>query len=171
MKFIDKIGLRIGNLLRWIIRIDTNQGQLKFFPDPIIWLSSFISLSALFQAITDYIFEILSFFDLIFKIPLRFEFIFLTFISAVLGYFTLDGLKRRELDVTRNSVFLSFVVEWSLLLADVYFIFNFADITPEVIALRIPYMFLTGLNIILLTFIVIRGKIFGFGIDNPYELY
>jgi hypothetical protein len=23
----------------------------------------------------------------------------------------------------------------------------------------------------LLTFIVIRGKIFGFGIDNPYELY
>jgi hypothetical protein len=94
----------------------------------------------------------------------------LTFISAVLGYFTLEGLKHRELDVTRNSVFLSFVVEFSLILADLYFIFNFPDITPEVVAMRIPFMVLTGLNIIILIFISIRGRVFGFGSDHPYEL-
>ncbi len=170
MKFIDELGLQLGGLLRWILKIDTDQGKLKYFPDPIIWFSTFISLSALLQAIVDYTLEAMSMAGLIFSIPFRFEFLCLTFISAVLGYFTLEGLKRRELDVTRNSVILSFMVEWSLVLGDFYFIFNYPDLSPQVIAMRIPFMILTGINIIILTFIAMRARIFGFGSDHPYEM-
>jgi len=167
---IDTIGSLIGSFIRWFYHIETDKGGLKPHPDPIIWLSAAISLSTIIQAFTDYILETLSYLNTIFKIPFRLEFLFLTFISAVLGYFTLRGLARHELDVTQNSVFLSFVVEISLLTSDLHFLAYYPGLSMQVTLLRIPYMILTGINILFLIMISLRTRLFGFGSVHPYEL-
>lgn len=45
------------------------------------------------------------------KGPFRIGFLFLILLSALTGLFTLAGIRARELDVTRESLVLGFVME------------------------------------------------------------
>ena len=142
----------IKTLTRYFL--DTEQGKFTEVPDVVIGLSLFMAVSAVIQAIADFILESLSLFEMIPKIPFRLEFLFLTIISAMLGIFTLEGLSRKEIDVTRNSLILSLVVEMFLVISDIWFLMQHSGNTtlwPEVV--RIPFLIFTSINVLIVTYI------------------
>lgn len=140
--------------------VDPDSGKLTLVPDSVILLSLYVSINALFQAIIDFVIEALSLAGFILKLPVRVEFMFLTVISAVLGYFTLQGLRRREIDVTRNSLILSLLVEASLVTGDWYFVSQSAESSNQIDWIRLPFMLVTFGNILIVLYIMWRTKIF-----------
>lgn len=149
---------RLVSLTRKIV--DTNQGKFASVPDSVIALSAFMALNAIIQLISDVVVETLSTMGMIVYMPLRLEFLFLAVISAVLGIFTLQGLKRKEIDVTRNSLRLSFLVEIFLVIGDVYFLALNESVNRTVFWIRFPFLFFTSVNILIVMYIVWRMHIF-----------
>ncbi|MEM1312356.1 MAG: hypothetical protein AAGF07_02745 [Patescibacteria group bacterium] len=128
--------------------------KLKPIPNRVIFASAFLSASALTQFILDVILETSSFFDLIPKIPFRVDFLSLTTISAFLAYQTLIGLRKRELDVTENSLQLGSIVESALIIGDLIFLYNNPGLF--LIGVRLPFLFFTTINLILIIYIWIK---------------
>ncbi|MEM1312638.1 MAG: hypothetical protein AAGF07_04205 [Patescibacteria group bacterium] len=138
--------------------IDTEAGALNNIPDIIIKFSVFMSANAIFQAVLDVIIEVLILSGITpFKIPFRLEFLFLTLISTIIAYLTLNGLREGNLDLTKNTLFLGFIVETSLLLADIYLLFNTTKEFWVVFGVRTPFLILTSFNIALVSFILYRN--------------
>lgn len=153
--------LFIDPLVRLTKRIvDTDQGQFASVPDSVIAVSVFMAISAILQAIADVAIETLALLEMIYKMPLRLEFLFLAIISAVLGMFTLKGLKRKEIDVTRNSLSLSLMVEVFLLVSDSYFLMTFEKVNSFIVSVRLPFMILTSINVFIVLYIIWRMHIF-----------
>jgi hypothetical protein len=164
---VEKVADWIGKYTRQIVHIDPNAGKLKYCPDVVIWLSFFQSISSLAQAIADILLETLSFFNLIIKIPLRLEFLMLTIIAAMLGRFALSGLRQREIDISKNAILLGIVVEMSLIIGDLYFIFFSSESPLELDLIRLPFVLLTTLNVLILVYISLKIRLFGFGFRIP----
>ena len=153
--------LVVARLIAFTQRIvDTNQGKFATVPDTVIALSVFMAMSAIIQLVSDIGVEISSAMGWIVYMPLRLEFLFLAVISAVLGIFTLQGLKRKEIDVTRNSLRLSFLVEIFLVTGDVYFLCFDESVNQTVFWIRFPFLLFTTINIGIVTYIVWRMHIF-----------
>ncbi len=151
----------IGNLVKFTrLIVDTNQGKFASVPDSVIALSVFMAINAIIQAIADIIIEGLSLFGLIVSMPLRLEFLFLAIISSILGIFTLQGLMRKEIDVTRNSLRLSLMVEIFLVIGDVYFLLFDESINATIFWIRFPFMVFTTINIGIVVYIIWRMHIF-----------
>jgi hypothetical protein len=128
--------------------IDTEAGALINIPNSLIRLSIFMSLNAIFQAIADIVIEILILTEIVsFKIPLRVEFLFLTLISTVIAYLTLKGLREGNLDVTKNTLLIGLLVESSLVLGDIYLLFNTSSYFWVTLFIRLPFMIFTSSNI------------------------
>jgi hypothetical protein len=151
----------IGVIKRWTEEmIDTNQGKLAEVPNKVILASLFMAINAIMQAVIDIMIEILALLQLIPSLPFRFEFLSLAVISAILGYFTLIGLRRRELDVTKNSLILSLFVETALVAGDIIFVFIFPTTSMAYFLLRLPFIFFTTINIGIVCYIIWRTHIF-----------
>jgi hypothetical protein len=157
----------IGKYTRQIVNIDPSAGKLKYCPDAVIWLSFWVSLSSLAQAFADFMLEFLSLAGFILKIPFRVEFLMLTIIAAMLGRFALTGLRQREIDISKNSILLGIVVESSLIVSDIYFIFFDEASTQALDLIRTPFLLLTALNVLILIYISLRVRLFGFGFQIP----
>lgn len=140
--------------------VDTNQGKFATVPDSVIALSVFMAINAIIQAVADVVIEALSMAQLIVSMPLRLEFLFLAIISSILGIFTLNGLKRKEIDVTRNSLRLSFLVEVFLVVGDVYFLLFDESVNMTVFWIRFPFMLFTTINVGIVSYIVWRMHVF-----------
>lgn len=140
--------------------LDTNQGRLAEVPDKVIAVSLFMAINAIIQAVADISIEILATAKLIPALPFRFEFLCLAIISAILGYFTLMGLRRRELDVTKNSLILSLFVETVLVAGDLIYVFIFPKASTGYFLLRLPFIAITTLNIFIVIYIIWRTHIF-----------
>jgi hypothetical protein len=140
--------------------LDTNQGRLAEVPDKVIAVSLFMAINAIIQAVADISIEILSMAQLIPSLPFRFEFLCLAIISAILGQFTLMGLRRRELDVTKNSLTLSLFVEIALLAGDLIFVFVTPGASTGYFLLRLPFMIFTAINVFIVLYIIWRTHIF-----------
>jgi|GEM_PF-5058051 len=138
--------------------VDTETGDLTNIPNSIIYMTIFMSLNAIAQAFADIIIEALVLFQLVdFKIPLRIEFIFLTLISTVIAYLTLQGMREGNLDVTKNTLIIGFLVESSLVVGDLYLLLNTYQNFWTIFMVRTPFIFLTSINIIIITGIVWRN--------------
>jgi len=139
---------------------DVEQGKLQDVPNPVIWLVYIMSVNVLLQGVVDIIIKIGGYTPWIVKFPWRMDFLFLTAISVLMGYQTLIGMRRRELDVTRNSVQIGLLVEVALLVGDAWFIIQNRVILPEALPIRMPFMIFTLLNIIILSYLVFRLHLF-----------
>lgn len=126
---------------------------MKNLPMPAFYAVYFMTLSVLTQGLFDVWIKILSFSPLISNMPWRINFLFLTAISVLMGYQTLAGIKRRELDVTRNSVQIGILVEIALVVGDVIFINAYGDIIPEAFIIRLPFIIFTSINILILFYL------------------
>ena len=139
---------------------DVERGQLKHIPNFVIFLIYVLCLSVLFQAALDFVIESLMLLGMVEKIPLRVDFIFLTIISTVMGVQTLKGMKRRRLDITRNSILVGIIVETALVVGDVMLILQRSHELSVLPLIRLPFLMLTFMNLAILLFVGSKLKVF-----------
>lgn len=131
--------------------IDTEAGQLTNIPDFLIAWVIFMSGNAILQAIADVILEICILTGVVeFKIPFRLEFLFLTVLSTVIAYLTLKGLREGNIDVTKNTLIIGFLVESSLVFGDLYLLLHTEKDFWMIFGVRLPFMVLTLMNILII---------------------
>lgn len=132
--------------------IETNEGQLRRVPNHVLALTVFLCFSVLLQGIADIALKLVSYSDLLSPLPWRTDFLFLTAISVLMGYRTLNSMHHRKFDVTRNSIEMGLLVEVALVVGDSEFIYlQMADM-PHVLLMRSPFIALTLLNIVILLY-------------------
>jgi hypothetical protein len=150
----------IQKTIQTIQNFDFNAGKLKNIPNSIIVLTMFMGTSALLQFVADSLIELSMLFNLIPKLPFRIDFFFLTGISALLSWHTLQGIRRKEIDVTQDSTQISWLVEVALFSGDIYFILNSGYINAPIIWIRTPFLILTFINILIVTYTIYKLKLF-----------
>jgi hypothetical protein len=137
--------------------VDESERELRL-PKYVLWITLFISYNVLFQGVLDLILKIMSYTPYLY-FPMRIDFIFLTMISVLMGYQTLVGMRRRELDMTRNSVLLGLLTEISLVVSDVIHMIEYSHLSHLVI-IRTPFVFLTIINFCLLVYLSRKINLF-----------
>lgn len=137
-----------------------HEGKMKAFPRSVLWLVYLMSLSVLTQGIADVVIKAAGYTPWIVKFPWRMDFLFLTAISVLMGYQTLVGIQRRELDVTRNSVQIGILVEIALVVGDVYFLIHHHHEIEGALAIRAPFIFFTTINVFILLYLIYRLDLF-----------
>lgn len=139
---------------------DFNAGKLKDIPNSIIVLTLFMGISALLQFVVDVIIEISMLFKLIPTLPFRIDFFFLTGISALLAWHTVQGIRRKEIDVTQDSTQISWLVEVALFCGDIYLLANIDRSANPIVWTRIPFLVLTFINIVIVTYTIYKLRLF-----------
>lgn len=138
--------------------IDTEAGALINVPNWLIRMSIFMSINSILQAVVDISIEILMTMHLFpLKVPFRLEFLFLTILSTTIAYLTLKGLREGNLDVTRNTLFIGLLVELSLVLGDVYLLFNTHKDFWPIFFFRLIFILLTLTNIMIISNLIYRN--------------
>lgn len=133
--------------------LETDHGQLRRVPNAVLMLTTFLCANVLLQGIGDIVLKLLSYTDFLPALPWRTDFLFLTAVSVLMGYRTLQGMRHLKFDVTRNSIELGLLVEIGLIIGDLEFIhLHMLDI-PHVVFMRVPFIGLTSLNILILLYI------------------
>ena len=154
-----EISFYLHSLSREII--DTDSGKLKSCPNAVIWLSFFMSISNITQITAEIIIETLVFSSILdIYLPFRLEFLLLAVISTLLANFTLNGLRKRELDVTQNSTILHVLIEMSLIVSDIYFLLTFEGSDLRLALIRSPFLILTSINVLFIAYIAFRLDLF-----------
>jgi hypothetical protein len=148
------------NLLTKLPQFNLQNFKIKDIPPLVVFLSLFMSVNALMQAIGDAVLETLILSGLFVKIPFRIDFISLTTISAILAWHTFRGIQRKEFDVTHDATQVSLVVELALVIGDLYFIITYFSANPAVLWIRLPFLVLTTINVLIVLYIIIRLKLF-----------
>lgn len=169
MKLIKSLIIRyLDNHTRQIFDVD--KGKLKHVPNAVIWSVYIMSISVLVQGLADVIIKVLGFIPGFVKMPLRIDFIFLTAISVLMGYQALKGMRRRELDVTRNSVQVGLLVEVALVVSDILFITTYKGPIPFIETTRLPFVVLTTINIGILLYVSASLRLFK-DKNNAWQLF
>jgi hypothetical protein len=144
--------------------------------DSIFKMALVLNWNAIVQCTADVVIELLMLAKVIPGIEFRVAFLFLTFLSALLAVHSLTDIRSNELDTTVQAVRISFVVEFGLVLEDLFFIFNAPDAHKRFwrTAYRIPFLTLTCMNICLLLAIGFKLNIltdvFGISIKCGHEV-
>lgn len=133
--------------------IETNGGQLRRVPNHVLALTLFLCANVLLQGIGDVVLKVVSYSSLLPPLPWRTDFLFLTAVSVLMGYRTLTGMRMRKFDVTRNSIELGLLVEIGLVVGDTAFIHAHLHDIPHVLPMRLPFIILTGINILVLCYV------------------
>ena len=139
---------------------DVDKGKLKNVPNNVIWLVYIMSLSVLVQGLADVFIKVLGYTPLFIRLPWRIDFLFLTALSVLMGAQALKGMRRREFDVTRNSMQVGILVEISLIVSDIVFIYTNLHTIPAVIFTRLPFIILTTINIGILVYVTTTLRLF-----------
>ena len=131
---------------------ETNGGQLRRVPNHILALTLFVCASVVFQGIADIVLKLTSYTTILPALPWRTDFLFLTFVSVLMGYRTLGGMHHRKFDVTKNSIELGLLVEIALIVGDMEFIYLHVVDIPHVLLMRLPFIILTIINVMILIY-------------------
>ncbi len=118
-----------------------------------ILLIYIMAINVLFQGIIDVVLKFVGYAGML-VFPYRVDFLFLTAISVLLGWQSLKSMKSGNVDTTKNNLTLSCLVEISLVVGDVYFIFKNLQVLAYVSVVRMPFVILTALNIVLLLLVM-----------------
>lgn len=151
LKFLKRHSTRI---------VDANEHKFRLYPRWLIWYVLFLSYNVLVQGVADVMIEVLGHTPWLSISPTRWEFLFLTGVSVLMGYQVLIGMRRRELDVTRNSFALGILVEFGLVVSDLVHIAQYGNDYTHLIWIRLPFIFLTTINFFILVYISRYLKLF-----------
>lgn len=136
--------------------------QHRNTPHTRILLLYFMSINVLFQGIVDIVLKVAGYTPFFVAFPWRVDFLFLTAVSVLLGWQTLSSMKIGQVDTTKNSLVMSFLVEIGLVVSDIYFVLRNLSVLPYVREIRIPFVILTLINVILLLLIMKDLKLYRF---------
>ena len=142
--------------------------KIKNLPNAVIFASVFASYSAIIQFFTDIIIEILATLGLFIKMPFRPDFLFLAALSALLSHQTLTGLRKLKIDLTQEAIQVALLIEFALIVSDLYFIFTYSKMTKEIIVVRVVFIFLTFVNFIIFNYIMFSLRLFQFKIITNF---
>lgn len=140
--------------------VDKNAQKFRLYPRWIIWLILFLSYNVLAQGVADLFIKFGGYTPLFEGFPARWDFLFLTAVSVLMGYQVLMGMRRRELDVTRNSFAIGILVEAGLVISDIIYVIQHADDYAGLLAVRMPFIILTFINFLILVSISHHLKLF-----------
>lgn len=140
--------------------VDTNNQKFKMYPKWLIWFILFLSYNVLVQGVADLVIKFSGYTPWITAFPARWDFLFLTAVSVLMGYQVLIGMRRRELDVTRNSFALGLLVESGLVISDVVYLAKHMANYEYLLAFRLPFIVLTVMNFFILFYIARHLKLF-----------
>lgn len=140
--------------------VDQNDEHFRLYPRWSIWLVLYLSYNVLAQGVADVVLKIGGYTPYMVALPWRTDYLFLTAISVLMGYQALKGMRRRELDVTRNSVSLGILVESALVIGDLEYIWMHMETYPSLYLVRLPFLILTSFNILILTYIALKLRLF-----------
>lgn len=140
--------------------VDDNNRKFKLYPKWLIWFILFLSYNVLLQGVADVVIKVSGYTPWFNALPARWDFLFLTAVSVLMGYQVLIGMRRRELDVTRNSFALGILVEAGLVISDVLHLMDYASHHEYLFAIRLPFIILTTVNFIILVTIARHLKLF-----------
>ncbi|MDF2379687.1 MAG: hypothetical protein P1V18_05750 [Candidatus Gracilibacteria bacterium] len=140
--------------------VEQTAEKFRLYPKNIIWLILFLSYNVLIQGVADVIIKIAGFTPWFEPLLLRVDFLFLTAISVLMGYQALRGMRRRELDVTRNSIAVGLLVEAGLVTSDILHLMEYSATNPNLIYIRSPFIVFTTINFFILVYIAIHFKLF-----------
>ena len=162
MSFIENIREKVVKTLDYQAKskFEVNKGKLRRMPNTVICLVYIMCLSVLIQGVADVAIKIGGYASLVTKFHWRVDFLFLTALSVLMGYQVLLGMRRRELDVTRNSVQTGILVETALVVGDIYFVVKYSHLYPDALAIRAPFIVLTTINIFIFLYIIKRLELF-----------
>mmetsp|Transcript_20078 Transcript_20078/g.40531 ORF Transcript_20078/g.40531 Transcript_20078/m.40531 type:complete len:287 (+) Transcript_20078:90-950(+) len=122
-----------------------------------LWLSAIIvAINALLMAVTEILIEVLVLAGVYPKLPFRLDFFFLTMLSALLGWQTLDGIRQKHFDTSINALQVSGLVEAALITGDIVFMKSEQDKYPAAVPTRLPFAILTGINLILVAYMYVE---------------
>jgi len=139
---------------------DRNNHKFRLYPRWLIWLILFLSYNVLIQGVADVVIKGAGYTPWFNALPARWDFLFLTAVSVLMGYQVLIGMRRRELDVTRNSFALGILVESGLVISDVIHLIDYATHHQNLFIIRLPFIILTSLNLLILIYIARHLKLF-----------
>lgn len=140
--------------------VDSNHQKFRLYPKWSIWLILFLSYNVLLQGILDIVIKVLGYTPWFTAIPIRIDFLFLTAVSVLMGYQALIGMRRRELDVTRNSISLGLIVEFGLVASDIAHVVDYGEMYPWLFTIRMPFIVLTTINFFILMYIASHLRLF-----------
>lgn len=132
--------------------------SVEAVPGSVVSASWALSALTLGSAVADALVEALILGGLVPKLPLRPEFLVLVGMSALLGFHTLRGIKRCELDVTVDALQVGVVVELALVFGDVLFLTQ--EGTAYAALMRAPFVFCSLANVLLMLYIASRLHLF-----------
>jgi len=162
MKLFKRITSRFKNFFHSHTKriVDQNDEHFRLYPRWSIWLVLYLSYNVLIQGIADVVIKVGGYTPYMMALPWRTDYLFLTAISVLMGYQALKGMRRRELDVTRNSVSLGLLVESALVIGDLEYVFQYLDQYPSLFMIRLPFLLLTSFNILILVYIALKLRLF-----------
>lgn len=140
--------------------VDINRGKFEEPKAHIVILVLFVAYNVLVQGIADIVLKLLTLLPGFPALPLQIDFLFLTAVSVLMGYQALIGMRRREIDVTRNSFAIGILVEIGLVISDVSNVLAFQVEYPYLIWVRLPFIVLTVINFFVLLYVARRLHIF-----------
>mmetsp|Transcript_34127 Transcript_34127/g.66459 ORF Transcript_34127/g.66459 Transcript_34127/m.66459 type:complete len:127 (-) Transcript_34127:226-606(-) len=108
------------------------------------------------MAVTEILIEVLVLAGVYPKLPFRLDFFFLTMLSALLGWQTLDGIRQKHFDTSINALQVSGLVEAALITGDIVFMKSEQDKYPAAVPTRLPFAILTGINLILVAYMYVE---------------
>lgn len=140
--------------------VEQTSQKFRLYPKQIIWFILFLSYNVLLQGIADIGLKFIGYTPWFDHMEIRVDFLFLTAVSVLMGYQALKGMRRRELDVTRNSVAIGLLVEAGLVISDVMYVIQNADLYRHLFWIRLPFIVLTTINLFILIYIAVHFRLF-----------
>eukprot|EP01102_Stenamoeba_stenopodia_P018284 TRINITY_DN667_c0_g1_i2.p1 TRINITY_DN667_c0_g1~~TRINITY_DN667_c0_g1_i2.p1 ORF type:complete len:454 (-),score=107.56 TRINITY_DN667_c0_g1_i2:213-1574(-) len=131
---------------------------LRPVPKSVSIIAIAVAISGVLQFIADITIEILAASGVAYHHPghFRIGFLFLILLSAITGLFTLAGIRARELDVTRESLVLGFVMESGIIVSDMLFILKEEHHPFPAAKYRIPFIILASVDVVGILYVFFR---------------
>ncbi|QQR83245.1 hypothetical protein IPJ72_05600 [Candidatus Peregrinibacteria bacterium] len=140
--------------------VDDNEKKFALYPRWLIWLILFLSYNVLIQGIMDVVLKVAGHTPWLQTLPVRIDFLFLTVVSILMGYQALVGMRRREMDVTKNSIALGIIVEIGLVVSDIIHVVQYGESYNYLLLIRAPFIVLTTINFFILIVVSYYLKLF-----------
>lgn len=159
--------IQLLHILEW-------DAHIHGIPQRVVHAIVLLCWSSVFQLIADIVFEVLQLTGVIPKVEFRLAFTILTLLSFMLAFHDLSNIRNDELDTTVQSLRLSFLVEFGLVLVDLEFVFfPGSDDQMRRVWYRAGFLVFTAWNVFLLCYVMFSLHLFWetFGLEQVAHFF
>lgn len=123
------------------------------------------SSSSILQFFADITIEILVLVGVLPYVKFRMAYTFLAFITGFTSFKTLDSIRKNDFGLVHEDIQVTFICELSLIATDFWFVFGLNHL--NFIFIRLPFIVLTFINLFIISFIMIKYRLFSLFYQGP----